>query len=186
MAENKNELEKYIDFALGGAPEIKREEKRRWLGEFRERVIFALTYDQIQRKEAKKVVEEKIKDRDVKRIVLHMDISPEIAGIFMELAKNYDVDYRSIDSPELKGDIALLLASDDAVDREQVMMEDMPLLPDKFYHAKSKKLCKNHMEELKEQAPLFVDDFEEVTFFDKMVGIKCGVCDDNGRDGVLI
>ena len=187
MAENKgNELERYMDFALGNIPEIKKDEKRRWLGEFRERVIFALTKDQIKRREAIKVLEEKIKDGKAKKLIINMKVGPEISGAFMELAAKYDLDYKSVDSPDHRGDIALILASDDAVNVENVVLEVLPLMPEKFYQAKSKKLCKEHMEELKNEAPMYADEFEEVTFFDKMVGIKCSVCADDSRDGVMM
>ncbi|AOT70066.1 YueI family protein [Geosporobacter ferrireducens] len=181
-----NELERYIDLALGNVPELKQDEKRRWLGEFRERVVFALTEDQIKRREAKKVLEEKIKNGEAKKLIMNMKIAPEISGRFMELAAKYDLDYKSVDLPNQKGDIALVLASDDAVNVENVVLEELPSMPDKFYQSRSRKLCKDHMEELKNEAPMYVDEFEEVTFFDKMVGIKCGVCEDNSKDGVMI
>lgn len=181
-----NELERYLDLALGNIPELKGDEKRKWLGEFRERVVFALKEDQIHRREAKKILEEKIKGLKPKKLILNAKVVPGIAGIFMELAAKYDLDYKSVDSPNQKGDIALVLASDHAVNIEEVVLEELPLMPEKFYQSKSKKLCREHMEELKKEAPIYFDEFEEVTFFDKMVGIKCGVCEDNSRDGVMM
>ncbi|WZL73620.1 YueI family protein [Clostridiaceae bacterium 35-E11] len=172
----KNELEKYVEYGVSGTPELKRDEKRHWLGEFRERVVFALTYDQIYRKEAVKIVEEKCKDNRVDKIIVSNKVNQTISGKYMDVAHTYHKDYKTIDLQEEKGEIALVLASQDAVNEKQVLLEKMPSIPEKFYQAKSKKICKAHMDELHKTAPLFVDDFEEISLFDKMLGVKCSVC----------
>ncbi|QEK13214.1 DUF1694 domain-containing protein [Crassaminicella thermophila] len=173
----KSDLEKYVEYGIAGVPEIKGSEKRYWLGEFRERVILALTFEQIYRKEALKVVEEKCKDKRVDKIILEDNVQSTVAEKFMELASKYDKDYKMIDTQNKLGEIALVLASNEAVDEKDVLIKQMPILPDIFYNAKNKKLCKKHMQMLKEEAPLFVDEFQEITFLDRVMGVKCGVCD---------
>jgi uncharacterized protein YueI len=177
----KNDLEKYIEYGLSGTPELKRDEKKHWLGEFRERVVFALTYDQIYRKEAVKIVKEKCKDDRVDKIIVSNNVNQAISGQYMDVAHTYHKDYKTIDLQDEKGNIALVLASEDAVDEKQVLMEKMPLLPEKFYLAQNNKLCKFHMEELQKSAPMFVDEFEEISFFDKLVGVKCSVCNGHSK-----
>lgn len=173
----KSELEKYTEYGLSGSPQIKADEKKRWLGEFRERVVFALTYEQINRKEAVKIVGEKCKDNKVKKIILEDRVQESIAEKFMDLANKYNKYYKMIDIKNEKKEIALVLASDEAVDEEEVLMDKIPSLPEDFYYATNKKLCKKHMEMLQQQAPMFIDEFEEITIFDKMIGTKCGVCE---------
>ncbi|QXM06703.1 YueI family protein [Crassaminicella indica] len=175
--EKQSELEKYINYGLSGTPQIKADEKRRWLGEFRERVVFALTFEQINRKEAVKVVEEKCKDERVDKIIVESSVLDTVIEKFMDIAKKYNKDYKTVDMQNTNGEIALVLASSEAVNESCVLIEKLPVLPDIFYHAKSKKLCKEHMEILKKEAPMFIDEFEEITFLDKMIGIKCGVCE---------
>ncbi|TCO78804.1 YueI family protein [Marinisporobacter balticus] len=173
----KSELEKYTEYGLSGSPQIKADEKRYWLGEFRERVIFALTYEQINRKEAVKIVEEKCKDHSVKKIIIEQDVQDVIAEKFMDVANKYQKDYKMIDTQNKKGEIALVLVSNEAVDEKEIVMDEIPMLPEAFYHSKNKKLCKKHMEILQEKAHFFIDEFEEITLLDKMMGIKCGVCE---------
>lgn len=173
---SNHELEKYVEFALSGAPEIKGDEKRRWLGEFRENVVFALTDDQIQRKDIWRILEDKIKDPRVSRMIVKGQVNGEIAGKLMEICRKAGKDYKTINNPDFKGDIAMILASHRAVDEDDIWIDPGSLLSDKFYHAKSNRLCKKHMEELKELHPQFADDFQELTFVDKLAGITCGIC----------
>ncbi len=172
----KDNLEKYIDFGLSGSYQIKAHEKKYWLGEFRERIAFALTKEQIYRKEAMKIVEEKIKDPRVDRVVVHNGVSEIVAGKYMDIANKYKKDFKMIDMQNTNQEIVLILASNEAINEEKVVLEELPLLPDKFYNARNNKLCKVHMKELEDEAPMFVDEFKEISFFDKMMGIKCGVC----------
>lgn len=182
----KDDLEKYIDFGLSGSYQIKGAEKRYWLGEFRERIVFALKKEQIHRKEAMKILEEKLKDSRVARVVVHNGISDILAGKYMDLAGKYKKDFKMIDMQNKNQEIALVLASDDAVYEENVLIDQLPVLPDRFYNAKNNKLCKSHMEELEKIAPMFKDEFEEISLFDKLIGINCGVCKNNEKSGPLV
>ncbi|QZY55529.1 DUF1694 domain-containing protein [Crassaminicella profunda] len=173
----QSELEKYTEYGLSGTPEIKADEKKYWLGEFRERVIFALTFEQINRKEAVKVIEEKCKDERIDKLIVESSVLDTITEKFMDLAHKYDKDYKTIDMNGTNKEIALVLASNEAIDERQVLIKELPKLPDEFYYAHSKKLCKKHMEELQKKSPMFMDEFEEMTLLDKMMGIKCGVCE---------
>jgi uncharacterized protein YueI len=175
--DEKNQLEKYIDFALAGTPELKTAERRNWLGEFREKIVFALTNEQVQRDDALQLVEEKMKDHRVDALIVKGQINQNITGKLMTICQRTGKDYRSINRPDLKGDIAMVLVSNDAVDEENVVLDTSALLSDTFYHAKGNKLCKKHMEQLKTQYPKFTNRFEEISLVDKMIGNKCGVCE---------
>ncbi|MFZ5968900.1 MAG: DUF1694 domain-containing protein [Bacillota bacterium] len=177
---DKPQLEQYIEYGLHGIPEIRGEEKKHWLGEFRERVLFGLTFQQIARKDAIFVVEEKIKDSKVKKVIVSSNVNAKIAGEYMALAGKNQKDFKIIDFPERKGDVALILASDEAVNVDDVIPDQKSFLPDAFYAAIGEKLCEKHMEELEHAAPQYAHHFEKVTLFDKMVGIKCGMCEKSG------
>ncbi|MCT4607187.1 MAG: YueI family protein [Marinisporobacter sp.] len=173
---NQTELEKYVEYGVAGAPQIKADEKKHWLGEFRERVIFALTFEQINRKEALKIVEEKCKNQRVHKLILENSVLDTTSEKYMDVAKKYDKEYKTIDMNENR-EIALVLASNEAVNEKDVLIEKLPIFPEVFYHAKNRKLCKKHMQKLREEAPLFIEEFEEITLLDKMMGISCGVCE---------
>lgn len=172
----KSDLEKYAEFALSGPPQIKADEKRYWLGEFRERIVFALSFEQIEVREALKLVEEKLQDSRIDQVIIHSGVRDSISEKYLELAHQYQKDYKQVDLQNPKQEIALVLASKEAVNEENVMTDHIPLLPKQFYNASGRKLCTKHMEELRKEAPRFVDEFEEIGFLDKIMGIRCGVC----------
>ena len=171
-----NQLEKYKEHGISGTPQIKGQENRMWLGEFRERIIFALTQEQIKRKEALKVVKDKINNGNIDKIILREDISESIKENYMDIAQKAQKNYKEIHKNSTSGEIVLVLASNEAVNQKEVLLKELPILPEKFYKAKSNKLCKKHMEELEDIAPLFVSEFEEIGLFDKLGGAKCAVC----------
>ena len=127
-----NDLEKYVQYGVIGTPEIKADEKKVWLGEFRERVVFALTYGQIYQEEAIKVIKEKCKDERVQKIIIENSVRLDIAEEFMDLSKEFKKDYKTVDMGDAKGKIALVLANDDAVDEENVLVDKIPSLPKEF------------------------------------------------------
>jgi|GEM_PF-2003946 len=181
-----DELEKYIEFGLSGSLEVKGQEKRYWLGEFRERIVFALTLEQVNHREAIKITDEKLNDTRIDRIVVYSGVKQDVAEKYMDLAKKHKKDFKIIDMQNKKQKIALALVSNEAVNEQNVLTEKMPILPEKFLNARNNKLCKAHMEELKRIAPLFTDGFEEVSLSDRMVGVACGVCKIDENNGVLM
>ncbi|PAB58287.1 DUF1694 domain-containing protein [Anaeromicrobium sediminis] len=173
----ESELEKYTTMGLTGGFEIKGEEKKHWLGDYRERIVFALLEEQVMKKEALTILKEKVTDKRIDKLVIRNDIPEMIRDKMMDIAKMADITYKEIEKDDTAGPIALTLASKEAVEVDNVIMDNMPNLPEKFKRSKNKYLCEEHMEELKKEAPYFVNEFKEVNFFDKLTGEKCGVCE---------
>ncbi|MCT4593936.1 MAG: YueI family protein [Anaeromicrobium sp.] len=172
----ESELEKYTTMGLAGGFEIKGEEKKLWLGDYRERIVFALLDEQIMKKEALVILKEKVNDERIDKLVIRNDIPEMTRDKIMDMAKLANITYKEIEKDDTRGPIALTLASKEAVEVRKVLMDTMPHLPEKFKKSKSKYLCEEHMEELKKEAPYFVNEFKEINFFDKLTGEKCGVC----------
>ena len=83
---DKTELERTIEYAIRGAPQIKVDEKRKWLGEFRERVILGLTMEQSHTKEALRHVEDALK-HDMAEIIIQSICWMEVMSEYMKLHK---------------------------------------------------------------------------------------------------
>lgn len=176
-----DELKRTIEFGLHGAPELKLEEKKIFLGEFRERVIMALTREDAQRTLAMDRVQEGINDPDAEMIIVNNRIPIDIMSKYMKLAKTFNKEYKTVDSTSSKA-MGVVIASRRAVDRENILVE-VDRLPDKFQNVHYKELCPSCYNELKAISPDYVKEFKRITAIDKMVGIKCGACgmeEDNG------
>lgn len=116
---NKTDLDRIIEYGIQGVPELRPEERRKWLGEFRERVILGLTIEQTYMEEAPSHVEKALKDRDAKLVIVNHNIAMNVIGKYMQIAKKANKEFKSIatDSQEAMG---LVVVSDEAVEREDV------------------------------------------------------------------
>ncbi|WP_026478240.1 YueI family protein [Alkaliphilus transvaalensis] len=180
----QDELKKILDFALNGTPELKREEKKIWLGEFRERVIMGLPMEQVLTEDALPYVEEALGDPMAEMLIVNNRIPMGHMGKYMQLAKKMNKEYKSI-AVDHKEAMGVVVASRRAVDREEVVPE-IKMLPEKFRGLHHNKLCPQHLEELEKAAPMYLDQFKKVTFGDKMMGIKCAICQHESDGGVLM
>ena len=116
----KEELSKMISVGYGGVPELNREEKRNYIGEFRERVLFALTKDKIGNSKYYPMIEEVLKDKRAKKLLLNGNIISGSVHEYRVLAEKYNIIAKEIYDKHLTGNIALIVASDDAVDVENI------------------------------------------------------------------
>lgn len=111
----KSELEKTIAAGLHGAPELKPEEKRRFLGFFRERVIQAITFQQLRSKDGLNVMLEALKDRRAVELLIHQEARAAAMPLIVE-ARRRGVDFTIVSNPNFVGDIAAALVAAHAVD----------------------------------------------------------------------
>jgi uncharacterized protein YueI len=120
----KTELEKTISVALQGPPQIKLEEKRQYLGEFRERVLIALTKAQVMKSSVFPEIIETLHDKRAAKMLIHGDIDYRFRGKYQRLAAKIDKPYTVVHDPDLKGDVGLVIASDHAIDIEDIQIND--------------------------------------------------------------
>ncbi|AOY75587.1 YueI family protein [Clostridium formicaceticum] len=170
----KNELERTIEYALNGVPEIKIKEKRKWLGEFRERVVLGLTMQQAQKMEALNTVKEGLRDPMAEMLIVNNNMPIETTAKYMKIAKEMNKEYKSV-ATEHEEAMGVVLASRSAVDREDVTPE-IKELPEKFHHVKHKELCSKCYEELQRLSPEAAKEFKKLSFVDKVIGLYCGAC----------
>lgn len=111
----KSELEKTITTGIHGRPQLRPDEKRRFLGFFRERVIEAVTFDQIRTKEGLKVMSNALKDPRGIELVIHQEARGAAMPLIVE-ARRRGLDFTIVSNPRFTGEVAVLLAARDAVD----------------------------------------------------------------------
>lgn len=109
------ELEKTLFFGIHGGPELRPDEKRRFLGFFRERVLQAVTFQQIRTKEGLQAMGEALQDSRGVELVIHQD-ARRAAMPLISAARQRGLDFTIVGDPKFKGEIAVLLAAKDGVD----------------------------------------------------------------------
>lgn len=121
---NKSELERTISVGIQGPPEIKPDEKRHYLGEFRERILRSLTTAQVMRNSHMAEVKEALKDKRSTKMLIRGDIDHRFRDKYQRLASETGKPYTIVHDPDLKGNIGLIIASDNAVDVEDIEVKD--------------------------------------------------------------
>lgn len=123
MSKNQNDLEQRLQIGIHGRPELKPEEKARYLGEFRERVLRLLHKTQVLKKNIYPEIEEALKDTRSVRLLLNGDLPYQHRAKYIEVARKYNKPYTVINDPKLKGNVGLAVVSDDAVDMEKIEVD---------------------------------------------------------------
>jgi uncharacterized protein YueI len=120
----KTELERTLAVGLQGPPELKLEEKRLFLGEFRERVLVALTKAQVMSNTVYREIKEALQDKRAAKMLIHGEIAYKYREKYQKLAAETDKSFTIVHDPNLKGAIGLAVISEQAVDQEDILVKD--------------------------------------------------------------
>ncbi|MCM3745559.1 YueI family protein [Sporosarcina luteola] len=115
-------IDDYLQQGIYGPRVTKPDERRRFLGSIRERIVIALTKEQVREKGVYKQVEEAIKENREARLYLNGNIHYGVLSKYTKIASKYDVSYRYVTNKEHESDIGLILAYDDAIDKEEIFV----------------------------------------------------------------
>jgi len=179
---DKSNLEKALLVGMHGPPELKREEKALFLGEFRERVIRSLTKDQVKDPGIYPEIVEALKDSRTVGMLISGDIDWHFSGKYQKLASEMGKKSSIMHDPELKGDIGLVVVSDVAEDVEDVMVENREArlkrlgLPLKLINSAGKKVCDRCYDKITGADPGEIINYGKLTLSDRFWGEKCNSC----------
>jgi len=116
----KSRLEQALAVGMDSVPELKKEEKMLYLGEFRERVLRMLTKEQVASPSVFPEIIEALKDKRTLKMLINGDLSIKLTEKYINLAKEVGKPYTTIHNSELKGDTGVVVISDQAVDVEKI------------------------------------------------------------------
>ncbi|MHB8074410.1 YueI family protein [Desulfosporosinus fructosivorans] len=116
----KSRLEQALSIGFNRVPELKKEEKMQYLGEFRERVIRKLTKKQVSNASVFPEIKEALKDKRTLRMLINGDLSYKFTDKYIKLAKEVGKPFTTIHDSQLKGDTGLVVISDRALDIENI------------------------------------------------------------------
>ncbi len=118
---NKDQIEEYIKYGLSGIPQIKKEEKKKFLGEFRERVVLAIEEAYLNNEDIFEKIEAALNNQLVHKIIVNSSLSSSLRGKCMRLAKRYHKDFKLVNG---ESDISIILASKTAIDQDEVFFKE--------------------------------------------------------------
>lgn len=116
----KSRLEQALSMGFNRVPELKKEEKMLFLGEFRERVIRKLSKKQVANPSVFPEIKEALKDKRTLKMLIDGDLSFKFTDKYIKLAKEVGKPVTTIHDSQLKGDTGLVVISDQAIDIENI------------------------------------------------------------------
>lgn len=117
-------VEDYIQEGIYGAKEIKKDEKKLYLGTYRERVVLALYHTQVRKSEMVKKVESLLKKYPTCHFLFNGHIGYDAFKKYIELANKNNISYRIVNNQEADSPYGLVVTLDHAVDIETITIEE--------------------------------------------------------------
>ena len=174
-----NNIEKIKDRALAATIE-----KNSFLGEYKERVLAALTFDEVNEKGIYNEIEKALGDKEAKKMIVSREVDFKCIKKYLDIAKSKHISCKMMDNLLNTGEVCLVVASDDALNHplenpiieskiEKIREKD---LPDIYYKAMGNKLCSFHSDIIEKEIPEYKDYYGKIEFLDSLFGTKCPVC----------
>ncbi|RTR26757.1 DUF1694 domain-containing protein [Robertmurraya yapensis] len=113
-------LDDYLQQGMYGQKEINPDERRKFLGTLRERVVIALTQAQVREENIFTEVEEALKSNRDATLLLNGNIDYAHLSKYIKLASKYKAEYTIVTNNEHNSEIGLVLAQEHAVDKEDI------------------------------------------------------------------
>jgi len=167
------------------------QQKSYYLGEYRERVLVALKEDQLIEDELYPEVIEAMKDKRAKVLKLKRNVGLQYLKPYIKEAEKLNFRYELIDGISYRGDIALIVATEESIDNEEddVVIRDVDQdfldagLGYEFSKNQGKHVCNECHLKIEDKLPNYIDKFQRLTFIDKLLGKQCPVCRDRKKYG---
>jgi uncharacterized protein YueI len=132
-------IDDYIQQGIYGTRQTKPDERRKFLGTIRERIVIALTQAQVKEPGIYNQVEDAIKENREARLYLNGNINYGVLSKYTKIASKNDVKYTFVTNKEHNSEIGLLLAYDHAINKEEIYVKKEISTPDPQTNIEEKK-----------------------------------------------
>jgi uncharacterized protein YueI len=120
---NKPNIDDYLNQGIYGTKEIKPEERNKFLGTLRERVVVVLTQQQVREPGTYKEAEEMIKSHPKATLYLNGNIIYTYLSDYIKLANKYGNPFKVVTNKKVNSELGLVLAYDYAIDHEIIYID---------------------------------------------------------------
>ncbi|GEM_PF-298832 len=175
----KDKVEQALLVGLHGAPELKYDEKVQYLGEFRERIIKKLTTAQVREKGIYSEILQALEDPRADKLIINGSINYRVIEKYKSLAARCKKISTVRSDPSFQGDTGLIVISDEAVDIQDIEVEDRSSrlrrlgIPLALIEAAGQKVCKDCMEQIAEADEYEKINYRQLTWIDRLTGDTC-------------
>lgn len=120
---SKSDLEKAITAGIHGNVEFKKEERLSYLGFFRDRIIEAVTFNQLRDEQGRKAIMQALKDGRAHELVVH-NRARMAAMPLISAARQAGVDFTIATNPQFKGKVALIVVAKNGIESNKCLLAD--------------------------------------------------------------
>lgn len=175
----KDKVEQALIVGLHGAPELRYNEKLQYLGEFKERIIKKLTRNQVWEKGIYPEILLALQDQRADKLIINGSIDYNVIEKYKALAATCNKTSTVRSDPEFQGDTGLIVISDEAVDVQDILVEDRSSrlrrlgVPPALIAAAGQKVCKDCMSQIIEADEKERINYQQLTWIDRLSGDSC-------------
>lgn len=166
---------------IHGIPEIRRDEKRYYLGEFKERVLKKLSEKQVTETAIYPEVFQALKDQRANKLIFNGEIDSSSIEKYRVLASRINKNCTVRIDSSFKGDTGLVVASNQAVEEQEITVVDRSLrlqrlgLSTSLIRAAGKKVCQKCIKRIVEVDENELINYHQLTWIDRLGGERCPV-----------
>ncbi|MGE6258940.1 YueI family protein [Heyndrickxia sporothermodurans] len=137
---NQPNIDDYLQKGIYGEKQIKPEEKRKFLGTYRERVFVALKNSQVMENKVYSEIERLMKGNPQAKMLLNGELNYSFLSKYIQLAQKYNYSYSIVTNNESTTNIGLVLAHDYAINKEEIYITTTNMNQEKEKKTKEKSL----------------------------------------------
>lgn len=116
----KTSVDEYLQQGIYGKKEIKPDERRKFLGTIRERVVIALTSAQVREEKVYQEVIQACKTNQKAHMYLNGNMDFRYLSKYVQIADKNKLAYTLVTNKEYNSELGLVLAYDYAVDHDEI------------------------------------------------------------------
>lgn len=113
-------MEEVLLQGIHGPLETKPDERRKFLGTLRERIIIALKKSQVAEADIYPQVEQEMKNNPQANLFLNGNMNYSNLSKYVKLASKYNLEHTIVTNKEHDTELGLLLAMDHAIDKAEI------------------------------------------------------------------
>lgn len=121
----KKTVDDYIQEGIYGAKEIKPEERKKYLGTLRERIVIVLTKGEVMKDPIPPEFIQILKENKTAQMFLNGEITYSYLSKYVKLADQNNVKFKIVTNKDYQTNIGLVLAYDHAIDKENITLGKM-------------------------------------------------------------
>ncbi|GAE93472.1 hypothetical protein JCM21714_2557 [Gracilibacillus boraciitolerans JCM 21714] len=118
------DVDDYLQEGIYGKREINPDEKRKFLGTYRERVILVLSKSEVRGEKGLPEIEKAILEYPQATLLMNGNMNFRFFKPFRDIANKHEVSYTSVTNREAESDYGIVLASKVAVDKEEIFLPE--------------------------------------------------------------